>query len=184
MKSATSTSYYGSMNIALHWTTLVLMIAIYASIEWHETLPRGTDLRRLTEDWHIYLGLILLPLALFRFVVILRTSIPAITPTPPRWQLIASTTLKVYLYVLMIGMPIIGWIMLSAEGHSVAFFSIPLPALAPESEALADIAKEAHEILGTSGYAFITLHAIAGLYHHFIVKDDTLRRMLPKALRR
>lgn len=184
MKNATSTSYYGTINIALHWTVLALMIAIYASIEWHETLPRGTDLRRLTEDWHIYLGLLLLPLALFRFIVILRTSIPAITPTPPRWQLLASTTLKVYLYVLMIGMPIIGWIMLSAEGHSVAFFSIPLPALAPESEALADLAKEAHEILGISGYIFIALHAIAGLYHHYIVKDDTLRRILPKALRR
>jgi cytochrome b561 len=184
MKNAASTSHYGAMSIALHWTTLALIIAIYVSIQWHETLPRGTELRRLTEDWHIYLGLILLPLALYRFIIILRTSIPPITPTPPRWQLLASKALKVYLYVLMIGMPIIGWILLSAEGHTVALFSLPLPALAPESEALADTAKEAHEILGASGYAFITLHAIAGLYHHFFVKDDTLRRILPKGLRR
>lgn len=180
MKSTAEVTHYPSVNIALHWATLILMIAIYASIEWHESLPRGTDLRRQTEDWHIYLGLILLPMALYRFYLILNAPIPAILPAPPQWQMLSSKALKVYLYVLMIGMPLIGWVMVSAQGHAVSFFGLPLPALAAKSEGLADLAKEAHELLGTSGYIFITLHAAAGLYHHFIVKDNTLRRLLPK----
>jgi cytochrome b561 len=90
--------------------------------------------------------------------------------------------MKIYLYVLMIGMPLLGWIFMNAEGHAVTLFGIPLPSLAPESEGLAEFAEEAHEVLGISGYLFIAVHALAALYHHYLVKDNTLKRMLPRFL--
>jgi cytochrome b561 len=168
----------------MHWATLLLMVAIYASIQLHEALPRGNPLRGPAEDWHIYLGLCLLPLAIYRFFTILKATIPPITPQPPAWQMLITRLMKVYLYVLMIGMPIIGWVLLSAEGNAVRLFVIPLPPLAPESEGLAEIAAEAHELLGESGYIFIMVHALAALYHHYVVKDDTLKRMLPRFISR
>ena len=61
MNDPVSTDKYAPVSIALHWITLILMIAIYASIELHEMIPRGNPLRRAMEDWHIYLGLCLLP---------------------------------------------------------------------------------------------------------------------------
>ena len=182
MNHMNSANRYPPLSVALHWMTLVLMIAIYASIEIHEILPRGTTMRRLTEDWHIYLGLCLLPIAIYRGTVVLRLQIPAITPQPPNWQMTITKLMKIYLYVLMIGMPLLGWIFMNAEGHAVTLFGIPLPSLAPESEGLAEFAEEAHEVLGISGYLFIAVHALAALYHHYLVKDNTLKRILPRFL--
>ncbi len=84
----------------------------------------------------------------------------------------------------MILMPVLGWLYMSAEGEAVNLFMIPLPGIAPASEALAEFAEEAHEVLGVSGYLFILVHAAAALYHHYLVGDDTLKRMLPAFINR
>ena len=179
MTNSNNQARYSTLSIALHWLTLVLMVAIYTTIELHESLPRGHALRRPMEDWHIYLGVILLPIVLLRAITILRTNIPAIVPQPPIWQMRITKLMKVYLYVLMIGAPLIGWIMVNAEGNVVSLWGLALPSLVSQSESLAGIASEAHEVLGVSGYFFIAIHAFAALYHHYLVKDNTLKRMLP-----
>ncbi|MCP5345386.1 MAG: cytochrome b [Gammaproteobacteria bacterium] len=176
------TSRYGSVVIFLHWLTLILMVAIYATIEIHEAIPRGNPMRRATEDWHIYLGFVLLSLVLFRLFNASRKPRPPITPSPAVWQEKLTYLMKIYLYVLMIGMPLLGWIYLSADGAAINAWAIPLPAIAPQSVGLADFAEEAHELLGVSGYVFITLHAFAALFHHYLLRDDTLTRMLPRFL--
>lgn len=179
MSNSNTQARYSGLSIALHWLTLVLMAAIYITIELHESLPRGHALRRPMEDWHIYLGVCLLPIVLVRVFTILRSNIPAIVPQPPLWQMRITKLMKVYLYVLMIGAPLIGWIMVNAEGHVVNLWGLALPSLVSQSESLAGLASEAHEILGVSGYFFIAIHAFAALYHHYMVKDNTLKRMLP-----
>lgn len=173
---------YAPLSIALHWLTVILMIAIYASIELHEAIPRGNPLRGAMEDWHIYLGLTVFALAAFRLAVNLRLTAPPITPPPPVWQLRAVKGMKVYLYVLLLLAPLLGWLYLSAEGEAIVWFFVSLPALAPASESLAGFAGEAHEILGLSGYFLVGIHALAALYHHYVVRDDTLRRILPAFL--
>jgi cytochrome b561 len=87
--------------------------------------------------------------------------------------------MHVALYVLMIGLPLVGWLILSASGKPVPFFGLQLPALVGENKALADLFKEIHETGGTVGYFLIGLHAAAALFHHYVVRDNTLRRMLP-----
>ena len=76
-------------------------------------------------------------------------------------------------------MPLAGWLLLSAKGAAIPFFGVHLPALISKSEYLADIIEEIHEAGGTIGYFLIGLHALATLYHHYFVRDNTLRRMLP-----
>ena len=83
------------------------------------------------------------------------------------------------LYALMIGMPLLGWLTLSAGGKLIPFFGLQLPPLAGESKVVADWAKEIHEVGRTIGYFLIGLHAAAALYHHYFVRDDTLQRMMP-----
>ncbi|MEO7338831.1 MAG: cytochrome b/b6 domain-containing protein, partial [Caldimonas sp.] len=73
----------------------------------------------------------------------------------------------------------LGWLTLSAEGKLVPFFGLQLPALVDESKSIAGWAKELHETGGTVGYFLIGLHAAAALFHHYVVRDNTLRRMLP-----
>ena len=80
----------------------------------------------------------------------------------------------------MIGMPILGWLLLSASGKPIPFFGLHLPALISENKSVADTIKEIHETGGTVGYFLIGFHAAAGLFHHYFVRDNTLLRILPK----
>ena len=83
------------------------------------------------------------------------------------------------LYLLMIGMPLAGWVMLSAAGKPIPFFGWELPPLIGKDPELAKTIKEVHATVGTVGYFIIGLHVLAALYHHSISKDNTLLRMLP-----
>ena len=103
-----------------------------------------------------------------------------IVPAPPQWQSLLATLMHFALYALMIGMPIAGWLIVSAEGHSVMFYGMELPPLIGEDKALAKTIEGWHVLFGKIGYWLIGLHALAGLYHHYVVRDNTLVRMLPR----
>ena len=76
---------------------------------------------------------------------------------------------------------LIGWLALSAGGHATPFFGLELPALIGPDKSLASAFKEIHETVGTFGYYLIGLHALAALFHHYVIRDNTLVRMLPIA---
>lgn len=69
--------------------------------------------------------------------------------------------------------------MLSAAGKPIPFFGLELPALTNENKELSKSIKEIHATAGTVGYYLIGLHAFAGLFHHYVMRDNTLIRMLP-----
>ena len=75
--------------------------------------------------------------------------------------------------------PDAGWLALSAEGDAISLFGLPVPPLVAPDEALAERVEELHELGGTIGYFLIGMHAIAALAHHYLVRDNTLLRMLP-----
>ena len=81
---------------------------------------------------------------------------------------------------LLIGLPLAGWVILSAAGKPIPFFGLELPALVAPDTDLAKFVKGWHEWFGALGYWLIGLHALAGLYHHYVVRDNTLLRMLPQ----
>ncbi len=80
----------------------------------------------------------------------------------------------------MIVMPILGWLVTSAKGNQVMFYGFDLPLLIAQDKDLAKQIQGWHELGGTIGYWLIGLHAVAGLYHHYVVGDNTLLRMMPK----
>lgn len=174
-----TTDRYGSLSIGLHWLMLLLLAAVYACIELHELFPKGSDPREALKTWHFMLGLSVLVLVLLRLAAHLAGPVPRIVPDPPGWQKLPAKLMHVALYVFMIGMPLAGWLMLSAEGKPIPFFGLQLPALIGESKDLAKLIQEIHETGGTVGYFLIGLHAAAALFHHYVVRDNTLRRMLP-----
>jgi len=125
------------------------------------------------------LGLSVLFLVTVRIVARLISTAPAITPTPPVAQRWAAKLVHVALYALMIGMPLAGWVILSAEGKAIPFFGLELPALVAPDKGLAEFVEEIHETAGTVGYYLIGLHALAALFHHYFMRDNTMTRMLP-----
>jgi cytochrome b561 len=179
MNIRNSTERYGFLSIGLHWAMLLLLIAVYACIELREIYPKGSDPREALKTWHFMLGLSVFVLVWLRLLVNITGHVPRIVPKPPKWQMLSARFVHVALYILMIGMPLLGWFLLSASGKTIPFFGIELPALVAKNKDLADLLKEIHEVGGTIGYFLIGLHAVAALFHHYFVRDNTLRRILP-----
>ncbi len=175
-----TTDRYGSLSIALHWLMVLLMIAVYVFANMIDTYPKGSAGRDLMKTWHFMIGLTILATVLVRIVVTLTSVSPRITPSLPAKQNLAAKAMHFALYALMLCLPIAGWLILSASGKPIPFYGLQLPALIGENKELGRTIKEVHEAGGTIGYFLIGLHALAGLYHHYFVKDDTLLRMLPK----
>jgi cytochrome b561 len=171
---------YSAISITMHWLMFLLMVAVYACIELREIYPKGSDPREALKMWHFMLGLCVLLLIWVRLFFIIKNKSPEIVPTPPRWQHMLSKAVQGVLYLLMIGLPILGWLMLSAKGKVIPFFGLELPALMAENKELGDLFKKIHETGGTIGYYLIGLHTIAALFHHYVMRDNTLLRMLPK----
>ena len=171
--------HYGALSMALHWAMLLLIAAAYASIELRGFFPKGSGLRQDLKTWHFMLGLSVLLLAMLRMAVALTSAVPRIQPEPARWQHRLARLAHFTLYGLMLGMPVLGWLALSAQGKSIPFFGIQLPPLVAENRWVAHWFKEVHEAFGTFGFVLIGVHAAAALFHHYLIRDNTLRRMLP-----
>ena len=171
---------YHRASISLHWLMLALFIAVYASIELRVLFEKGTELRETMKSLHFMFGLLIFFLVWLRLLVRVKYPAPRIEPAPSQWQQTAARLAHLLLYALMIGMPLAGWLMLSASGKPVPFFGLELPALIGKNKELAGQIKEIHELVGTIGYFLIGTHAAAALFHHYIKRDTTLLRMLPK----
>lgn len=169
---------YSKTIIRMHWLTLVLMIAVYALIEFRGIFPKGSDGRETMKQWHFMLGLLIFTITWLRLAARGIGVTPPIQPTPPRYLAALASAMHITLYGFLLAMPLLGWLTLSAKGREIPFFGLHLPQLIGADKALAQQLEGLHETIGTIGYALIGLHAVAALVHHYLLRDDTLRRML------
>ena len=176
-------SRYHASSIFLHWLMVVLLIAVYSSITLRELYEKGTPMRNGLKQAHFMLGLSVFALVWVRLGLRMLFPAPPIQPEPAAWVHLAAKLGHLALYGLMIAMPIAGWLILSAEGKPIPFFGLELPALIAPDKALAKNIEEIHETVGELGYLLIGVHAVAALFHHHVLKDNTLRRMLPWSTR-
>lgn len=172
---------YGGGVIALHWLVLVLIAGAYATIELREFYPRDSPERALLRLWHYGFGLAALAATLVRMLARASRRAPAIVPPPPVWQEELARFGHIVLYALMLGLPILGWLALGAEGRPVALAGVMLPMLTGPDQAWVKPLEKTHEIAGQAGYALIGLHAAAALWHHYVMRDNTLALMWPFA---
>src|SRR5262249_47028738 len=130
---------------------------------------------------HLSFGMLILLLVVIRLVWRLAHPVPPLVTAAPRWQQRAATAGHVLLYVLLIVLPVLGWMRASGRNFPVSLFGlIELPSLLPVKHPWTGKLGDIHMVL--SNYlllGIVALHALFALYHHFILKDRTLRRMLP-----
>ncbi|MBA3048112.1 MAG: cytochrome b [Alphaproteobacteria bacterium] len=167
---------YSRLSISLHWLMLVLLAAVFACIELREYYPRGSAMRDGLKAWHFMLGLSVFLLVWVRLIARWGTSW---LPPEPGWTRWPAAAVHLILYAGMIGLPLLGWLVLSADGKPIPFFGLNLPALIAPDPELAERLEDLHKTVGSAGYWLIGLHAAAALFHHFLLRDGTLRRMLP-----
>ncbi len=168
---------YNRWSIALHWLMFLLIAATYAFIELRGIFEKGTPERDLMKMWHFMLGLSVFFLVWLRIVIRVFTATPPITPRPPLWQETTAKLVHFGLYLFMIGMPLAGWLILSGEGKAIPFFGLELPALMGPDKGIAHDIEEVHELVGEIGYWLIGIHALAAIFHHHVLKDNTMLRM-------
>lgn len=180
MNLRNTTDGYGLPSRALHWLVLLLIVGSYVTIEFHDVFARGSSPRRLMMAAHFMTGLSVFFLVWLRIAARLTGRTPQIQPTPPTWMTGLAHAGHAALYLYMIALPLVGWLMLNAGDSSVNYFGITLPTLINPSDAWHYRFEKLHELLAKLGYLLIAGHAAAAIYHHHMLKDNTLRLMLPR----
>lgn len=169
---------YGPMARGLHWVAAVLIVAAWAAIELKDVFPKGSPGRQLLGSIHAQLGLLVLLLVAIRLPWNLAFPV-AEAPTPaPSWTLGAARWVKRALYLLMVAVPLSGLAASQAKGDAVSLLGYAVPDLFGSWAVLRKAFEEIHEALANTVLAVAAAHAAAALWHHFVLRDDTLARML------
>lgn len=169
---------YGWPLIGIHWLTVLLIIAAYVLGSLLEDMALS-PLKLKLYAWHKWLGMLVLFLLLPRLGFRLADRLDH-RRGMTSLEIKASAAVHGLLYLLLIGVPLLGWLQSSAAGFPVVWFGVlPLPDLVHKDKALAEVFKELHEGSVNLLVTLVVLHAAAALYHHHIRHDGVLARMLP-----
>jgi cytochrome b561 len=162
----------------VHWLMAVCILAmLFIGVGMVSTVkPQYLTLVSI----HKPLGIAILVLALVRLAVRLRYGTPSLPAELPEPMKVAAKLSHYAFYVLMIGMPLIGWGMLSAADYPVVLFGgAHLPAILPQSDGLHALLWNAHFYLAFVFFALILLHVAAALFHALIRRDGVFDAMAP-----
>lgn len=163
----------------LHWLSLLAILAVAVMGLLMTELPRGTPLRTFLYATHKSLGIAVLALGLLRLLCRIATTAPA-PAHGPVWQQRLASANHALLYVLLLAMPLSGWLLNSSAGQPLKWFGLfPLPALTGKNADLKVWADTTHTWLFWTLAVLAGLHLLAALHHHWIRKDGLLGRMRP-----
>ena len=163
----------------MHWL-IAALIAVQFAIGW--SMPHiGRNTRPDTLiNLHLSFGMLIGLLVVVRLAWRLGHPVPPLATAAPPWERGAARAGHYLLYLLLIVIPILGWMSASGRNFPVSLFGlIDLPSVLRVKHPWTGKLGDVHMVL--SNYvllAIVAVHAIAALYHHFKLKDDTLRRML------
>ncbi len=165
---------------ALHWVTAALMFAILPIAWVMVNMPREAAGRDGLYDLHKSLGLTVVALVLVRLLWRARHHAPDLERGMPRWERTAAFVSHWLLYLVLIGMPVSGYVLSAAGGNSVDYFGLfTLPGL-PKNPALREAGLWLHVATGQwVVYTLIVLHVLATAWHVAVRRDGVLGRMLP-----
>lgn len=170
---------YTATAIRLHWLLALGLSATLALGFYMSDLP-FSPAKLQYYSWHKWAGITLFLLAVFRLGWRLTHPAPAAPAGMPAWQHAASEWTHRLLYVLMLAIPLSGWLMSSAKGFQTVYFGVlPLPDLVSRNPELGTQLAQLHGALNLALLGLVGLHAAAALKHHVIDRDEVLGRMLP-----
>jgi len=168
---------YGTISKIFHWTVLVLVIVMLAIASQSTDLPQGQEKLELIL-LHASFGLLLLFILSARLIWRWLNITPAKMPHIPFWQHVVSRTVHYGLYIMLFVQIFNGMARFATAGYKVPFFGLfevgfPMD----KDEALNELIGDLHGIFPIVILVLLGIHILAALYHHFWLKDDTLRRM-------
>src|SRR5690349_5892204 len=170
---------WGSISKTLHWLIVLLIINQWVIAERAEALPLGAaKLQALS--WHKSFGMTIFALALVRLVWRWLNPVPTLDGKARGWERLLAHLSHLLLYGLIFAMPLTGWLMSSARNFPVSWFGqFQFPDLVSPDKALYEQMNGLHGSLFAALVVVALLHIAGALKHHFIDRNDVLKRMLP-----
>lgn len=172
----------------VHWTTVVLVAALFL-LGWSMSdLPGSDPVRAGLFRWHKSLGLCVLALTVFRFGWRRGHPGPALPPGLRSWEIRLVQLVHGLLYAMLIVQPLTGWTLHSLVPNTTRFFGLfPIPALPMPAGLVGNpnaiaVVSDMHSAGAGFFAVLIVLHVGAALKHHFVVRDAVLLRMAPEGL--
>lgn len=175
---------YSAVSILLHWGIALLVVTQIVLITLHEGAPEGAPDPYI--GWHKSVGLSILTLTVLRLAWRAMNPAPPLPATTPPWQRILARTTQALFYVVLIAIPLTGWLASSAGGRDISWFGLfnwPLLPVGGGREAAGRF-MDFHELGVKTLYVLLALHIAGALKHHFVDRDNVLHRMLPLIPRR
>lgn len=175
------TTQYGAIARALHSIVALTVFGLFAVGLYMTDLTYYDDLYKTAPHWHKSIGILLAFTMIFRVVWRITNPSPAAEPNHSAFVKFASHAGHLFLYLLIFGILISGYLISTADGSAISVFNwFEIPATLQGIDQQEDIAGEIHEILAFILIGFALLHGAAAVKHHVIDKDNTLRKMFSK----
>jgi cytochrome b561 len=169
---------YDALAMALHWLTALLVLGEFGLAELWGFTPRPTQHRLIVA--HMSFGILL---TLVLIVRIAWRLVPGHSlPDADRgWAEIAAKSMHRLLYVLLAIQAALGFVLRWSGNEAMSFFGWPIPPPFPAfSKAGHHLVGQAHDLIGWVIVILVACHALAALFHHLVLRDGVLERMLPK----
>lgn len=172
---------YSTVSLILHWGIALAVLAQILLITAHE----ATDVREYV-NIHKALGITILLATLVRIGWRLAHPAPALPDTMKRWEKVLARATHVGFYVVLLAVPLTGWAAVSTGSRPLDFWGLfDWPRLPIEGgREVGRMLMDWHEVGVKAIYVLVALHVIGALKHHFVDRDEVLRRMLPFLPRR
>lgn len=163
----------------LHW-----LIAIFAIVNWR-LVEAGERASKIEKEAlmgnHFALGMVILVLAVLMIGWKLTHTSPPLASHLTAWEVALAKVVHSLFYILLIAMPVLGWIAMSSYGRGINVFGLftwPALPIATNPDVAGTI-FDIHGLLGTILVVLIALHVAGALKHQFVDRDGNLYRMLP-----
>jgi cytochrome b561 len=170
---------YGRVSRILHWTTAILFIFMIPTGIFASMIPENVWFRTEYNAVHKTIGLIIFGLVIARLIWNWRSKRPKLDSSLKPLDRKLAHSAHVLLYILMIGLPLTGYLMTSFHGYETAFFMFGIPSFLPESDAYILWGLFHKYILQYLVYLILGAHILGVLKHHFIDKHKTaINRMV------
>ena len=174
---------YATTAIVLHWLMALLLVGLFCGGLYMADL-RLSPWKLKIYSWHKWAGVTAFILVLARIAWRFAHHPPGLPSAMPRLMRLAARAAHTLLYLLMVAVPVSGWLMSSAKGFQTVYFGVlPIPDLLAKDKELGNLLQDAHQALCFLLVGLVLGHLGAALKHHLIDRDDVLARMLPRRAR-
>ncbi|AVJ57178.1 cytochrome b [Idiomarina sp. OT37-5b] len=172
-----TTNQYGWVSIVIHWTTALVVIAMFALGWWMLTLTYYDEWYRLGPWWHKSIGILLLALTLFRLLWKVAVGVP--NPDGKRWEQKAAKLGHGALYFMLFVVMLSGYMISTADGRAISVFDwFDVPGISFGVENQEDIAGLVHWYAAVVLMILAAGHALMAVKHQVINKQPTLKKMI------